>query len=125
MPQKTPETPDSGADGAAAKPVAEALQPMAAFTAGIEPYWQTTQTVWSGCIAVQGEVAQFLQARVQRDIALQRTLIACNTPSDAFEALAAFMQETVDNYMTEMNKLGAMALENTNRAVNGHAKTAA
>ena len=64
-----------------------------------------SQAMLDGLTVSQREIADFVAARIYRDIETQRALLACRTLDDLRGVQADFMRNAVDQYFSEMTRL--------------------
>ena len=64
-----------------------------------------------GITTLSGELAQFIQARLQDDMAAWSALAACRTPEEALECQRRFAEEATRQYPEEITKLSQMMVK--------------
>jgi len=64
-----------------------------------------SQAYVDGIAAVNQEIANFLQTRLQHDIALGESLARCRTLADASKAQSDWLRQAHDDYSAETQKL--------------------
>jgi phasin family protein len=64
-----------------------------------------------GVTTLSGELAQFIQARLQDDLAAWSALAACRTPEEALECQRRFAEGATRQYSEEITKLSQMMVK--------------
>jgi hypothetical protein len=56
------------------------------------------------------EIAQFIQSRLQEDLAAWSTLASCKSPEEAFECHRRFAAKATEEYGAEITKLSQLMM---------------
>lgn len=122
---------------AKAAPQAMAPKTGAAFAAMVSPFdvetlsrvnatafksfMDTNAKLLAASSAMNAEMVDFVGRRLERDAAVGETLVDCKSLDEACEVCADFVQTSVADYMSEMQKLLSIG----EGALNGMVETAA
>lgn len=76
---------------------------------GLQAWTEMNKTLLDRLGAWQAETTRFVAKRLEEDLASQRELAACRTPTEAMEVCGAFTRRAVQDYMEEAAKVGDIA----------------
>jgi len=92
----------------------------------LEAMARMSNTLLDRLAAWQNETARFVAMRLEQDIAGQRDLAACRSPSEALEVCSAFSRKAMQDYLEEAGKVSGLAGDMTRAcAAFGESLTAA
>lgn len=87
--------------------------PAAAFMAGngegIETAMESQRAVMDGVAEIGQEVMTFMGHRLQEDMEVSRSLMACTTPEEAFHVQCRFAETATREYFDQARKVMEMA----------------
>lgn len=84
----------------------EQLKQMAAFNdAAVEIFTQACQAYAVGVATLNGEIANFVNARVSQDVELGQALCRCGKWSDAMDLHQDWMRRATQEYLSEASRL--------------------
>jgi hypothetical protein len=78
--------------------------------------------VAKACVDLMSESARFMAERLQRDLELQKEMLACKNPAELLDVQSRFVKETMAHYTDEASRYMQMAF-NASKDIAEDAKT--
>ena len=99
---------DASRDRTAPRPSAF---PAALSGNGLEAWMKLNESLLIKLGDVQQEAVRFIACRVEDDLAKQRELLACTSPTEFGEVYATFLRKMIADYTEEVDKISKLAGE--------------
>ncbi len=100
----------SGKGARSARPKAAPELPASGYGFLFEANQQAFARWINGITALSGEVTQFIQKRLQDDMAGWSALASCRTPEDAFECQRRLAEKATAHYAEEVTRLSQLMM---------------
>ncbi len=100
----------SGKGVRSARPKAALEGPASGYGFLFEANQQAFARWFNGITTLSGEVTQFIQRRLQDDMAGWSALASCRTPEEAFECQRRFAERATAHYAEEVTRLSQLMM---------------
>lgn len=85
--------------------------PQGTTAPGFDAWMAMNESLLTKLGDAQQEAVRFISARLEDDIARQKALLACKSPTELGETYTAFVQKMIADYADEASRLGKIATD--------------